>query len=193
MPPKLSSLSIVKGKRGHATKATDPDTEMDLSAAVDQLERDQSIPQHVKTILSRILQKVSTVEALVEENRRQTKEIESLRKENSELRSVISSLSQSSTNSRVDSCTQADLPSGPLSVSPSFSAHQSFPLSCCESKEISRSLVISGLPESQNAPPFMQIEHDYRTVRLLLNFLGWLYVLSLSIAWENTLLELPGS
>ncbi|WKY01282.1 hypothetical protein Q1695_015350 [Nippostrongylus brasiliensis] len=77
MKPTRSSLSLVKEGR----RPTKPlDLGDDIESAVDRMERDQSVPPHMKTILGQLIQKFATVEALVEENRLLREELQGLRK-----------------------------------------------------------------------------------------------------------------
>lgn len=132
---------------------------VDFDAAVSQILNDKSIPMAMKTFMEIVVAKLGEIDDLIEENKKLRTEVEVLRKENSELKKLKLSDKSVSSSPMIDFSTQHD-------TAPIHDA------SCCEAKEMARSLVIVGIPELSNALPSAQVSHDVDCVCRLFNFLG---------------------
>lgn len=132
---------------------------VDFDAAVSQILNDKSIPMAMKTFMEIVVPKLGKIDGLIEENKKLRTEVEVLRKQNSEFKKLKLSDRSVSSSPMIDFSTQHD--TAPI--------HD---VSCCEAKEMARSLVIVGIPELRNALPSAQVSHDVDCVCRLFNFLG---------------------
>uniref|UniRef100_A0A0N4WKS4 BEN domain-containing protein n=1 Tax=Haemonchus placei TaxID=6290 RepID=A0A0N4WKS4_HAEPC len=135
-----------------------------VASAVDQSTANDSMPAYMKTIVDYLVDVKERLDVLTSENKGLAEEVQELKDENSRLRCFLSQKSQSDplvgTN---NSSFQASLPSkngNPISVD------------CCELEEVSRSLVIIGIPEFGDPLASNRVIHDFDCVRQLFNLLN---------------------
>ncbi|VDL79307.1 unnamed protein product [Nippostrongylus brasiliensis] len=158
----LSVVSKFKGRKRGLVDITSPiSNDGDVSedsvvSAVAQLSSDESTPTYIKTILAFLLDSRDKLENLMAENSQLHEEIRRLREENTGLRQklavnpsdpVLSSLRKSEAiPSRVYSGSDS------VVIDHAVQTDSSLTLDQCDKKEMSRSVIVSGVPEITNCP-----------------------------------------
>lgn len=163
----LSAVTKFKGrKRGliDLSSPTSYDGDNSMAMAVAQMAEDDGTPQHIKVILAYLLESKEKIDALMAENERLYDEIRRLREENTGLKHKLASKEETHNSSHdVSPC------SPPKS---DFQTQVELSIGDYEAKEMSRSLIVSGVPELKNTLPSARLCHDFDCIRRLLDFLN---------------------
>lgn len=160
-PSRSCSVPVSRRKRSRIDDAVTMSQKDSLSSLRD-IVNDPSIPAYVKLMVDLLLETKEEVKQVNQKNGELMDELLKLREENSRLKQQLSAFQSPPTlsltqASRVDFSCNTD----------SFQLAASY-----EERERTRSIVISGLPESQSHTAFNRIVHDFSSTQHILDFLN---------------------
>ncbi|KAL6738521.1 hypothetical protein Aduo_012063 [Ancylostoma duodenale] len=167
---------VVQNRRGkkHKIDYSPPAPDADFDRAVDLVLNDATLPPHLRTVMSHLLEIKEQFPVVIEVNRELTIENERISKINTELEKENSSL-----RLEID-CLKKTLSSSPRSAPDQPLCNDKSPPDSFEEVERRRSLVIAGVPESHAPLSSSRVMYDLNCVRQILDFL--------SIEWGDILI-----
>ncbi|KIH58183.1 hypothetical protein ANCDUO_11613 [Ancylostoma duodenale] len=137
-------------------------TQTGLELQADAILREESLPQHVKTFISCLLDDRKQLLQMIDQYRRLSDDVNTLKSECASLRSSLSN----SLNQSPNAASQAVVSSQDKQHTANVVSSRNF-----DDVERSRSLVVIGVPESTAERSSDRIAHDLGAVREIMDFL----------------------
>ncbi|EYB98826.1 hypothetical protein Y032_0128g1464 [Ancylostoma ceylanicum] len=141
----------------------------DLELQADALLKDETLPSHVRMVVSWLLEDRRQLSTMLEQYRKLSNQVDVLTSECANLKSAIDSQKSLSGQSSDSQPAFAEKPSTDSHQCP---APPTLPVRGFDDAERARSLVFIGVPESTIDQPSARVAHDFQCVREIMDFLG---------------------
>ncbi|EYC02055.1 hypothetical protein Y032_0102g3458 [Ancylostoma ceylanicum] len=164
--PAALPVQIRRGKKHKIDFGGSPPASDDLDHAVDLVLNDASLPAHLRTVVSHLLQFKDQFAVLLQKNRELIDENDRFRKENSDLLNENTSLKSQIGNLRSELSRIRNSPLEQLDEPKSAS------FCVCEETERKRSIVIAGIAECEANLSSTKVIYDNNCVRRILDHLS---------------------